>query len=99
MSETLTDSRRARSAQAAPFLVAEVEKTDAPDGSGESGWYRYILDNGRSRISGLRRGTLKEVSAYAAHCAEQINARGLGRQSHWAPRGRKPAAASSNNNT
>ena len=75
-----------------PFRVARVEKSAAPDGSNE-GWYRYVLDNGRSTITGLRQGPLKEVTAYAERCAEQINARGQGKTSMWAPRGRKPAGA------
>jgi hypothetical protein len=75
-----------------PFRVARVEKTSAPDGTADA-WYRYVLDNGRSTITGLRQGPLKEVTAYAERCAEQINARGQGKTSMWAPRGRKPAAA------
>ena len=80
-----------------PFKVARVEKTAAPDGGSTDTWYRYVLDNGRSTITGVRQGPLKEVTAYAARCAEQINARGLGKTSMWAPRGRKPAAATANN--
>lgn len=76
-----------------PFKVARVERTEAPDGLDEGHWYRYVLDNGRSTITGQRSGTLKEVTAHAARCAEQINARGFGKQSIWSPRGRKPANA------
>jgi|GEM_PF-680379 hypothetical protein len=79
--------------QARPFKVARVEKTAAPDGSDGQGWYRYVLDNGKSTITGQRSGTLKDVTAHAAYCAEQINARGFGKQSLWSPRGRKPAGA------
>jgi hypothetical protein len=76
-----------------PFKVASVEKTDAPDGSDGQDWYRYVLDSGRSTIAGQRRGSRKDVLAYAAQCAEQLNTRGLTGQSIWSPRGRKPAAA------
>ncbi|HCU53605.1 MAG TPA: hypothetical protein DIC36_04755 [Gammaproteobacteria bacterium] len=76
-----------------PFRVARVEKTSPPDGGSTDIWYRYVLDNGRSTITGLRQGPLKEVTAYAERCAEQINARGQGKTSMWAPRGRKPAGA------
>jgi len=106
MSEVITDSEdnaqetlaAARSTdraprQAAAFKVARVEKTAAPDGSSGQNWYRYVLDNGRSTITGQRSGTQKEVAAHAARCAEQINARGFGNQSLWSPRGRKPAGA------
>jgi len=76
-----------------PFKVASVEKTDAPDGGQGQDWYRYILDSGRSTVTGLRRGSRKDVHAYATQCTEQLNARGLTGQSIWSPRGRKPAAA------
>jgi len=93
--ETMTAARSTDRAprQAAAFKVARVEKTAAPDGTSGHSWYRYVLDNGRSTITGQRSGTLKEVQAHAARCAEQINARGFGSQSLWSPRGRKPAAA------
>jgi hypothetical protein len=74
------------------YALARVEKTDAPDG-GTSKWYRYVLDNGRSTITGLRSGSVKEVTEYANQYAEQLNARSLHGQSVWSPRGRKPAAA------
>ena len=77
------------------FKVASVEKISAPDGSEGQDWHRYVLDSGRSMISGQRRGSRKDVLAYAAQCAEQLNARGQTGQSIWSPRGRKPAAATS----
>jgi hypothetical protein len=99
--ETMTAARSTDRAprQAAAFKVARVEKTSAPDGSSGHNWYRYVLDNGRSTITGQRSGTLKEVQAHAARCAEQINARGFGSQSLWSPRGRKPAGAASANSS
>jgi hypothetical protein len=74
-----------------PYALARVEKTDAPDG-GNGRWYRYVLDNGRSTITGLRCGSVKEVTDYATQYAEQLNLRSLNGQSVWSPRGRKPAA-------
>ncbi len=79
----------------AHFKVARVEKTGAPDGTEGQDWYRYVLESGRSTISGQRRGSRKDVHAYATQCAEQLNARGMTGQSIWSPRGRKPAAATS----
>ncbi len=76
-----------------PFKVVRVERTDAPDGGKGHDWYRYILESGRSTITGHRCGSRKDVHAYALRCAEQLNARGLTGQSIWSPRGRKPAAA------
>jgi len=75
-----------------PFKVACVEKIDAPDGGEGHDWYRYVLESGRSTVTGQRRGSRKDVLAYATQCTEQMNARGLTGQSIWSPRGRKPAA-------
>ena len=82
-----------------PFKVASVEKTNAPEGGQGQDWYRYILVSGRSTVTGQRRGSRKDVLAYAAQCAEQLNARGLTGQSIWSPRGRKPAAAASSSSS
>src|SRR3990172_5546465 len=82
-----------------PFKVARVEKTDAPDGSPGEDWYRYVLESGRSTITGHRRGSRKDVIAYAARCAEQLNVRGLSAQSIWSPRGRKPASSTTSSTT
>jgi len=68
------------------FVVARVERTDVPDGGKGQTWYRYVLDNGRSKITGQRRGSLKDVTAHAQRYAEQLNARSLGAPSIWAPR-------------
>lgn len=94
MTETANSLLAAATVQRAmprQFRVARVERTDAPDGVAGQEWYRYVLDNGRAPISGQRRGTHKEVTAYATQCAELLNVRGLNAQSIWAPRGRKPA--------
>jgi hypothetical protein len=73
------------------FEVACVEKTDAPDGGRGQNWYRYVLKSRRSTITGHRRGSRKDVHAYATECAEQLNLRAATSQSIWNPRGRKPA--------
>ncbi len=83
----------ARPAAPRPFKVARVEKTGAPNGGHGHDWYRYVLESGRSTITGQRRGSRKDVLAYATQCAEQLNARALAAKSIWNPRGRKPASA------
>lgn len=75
-----------------PFTVTELERTDAPDGATGQDWYRYVLHNGSSTITGQRQGTREHVAAYAAQFAEQLNARGFRGQSVWSPRGAKPGA-------
>jgi hypothetical protein len=72
-----------------PFKVVSVEKIDAPEGGEGLDWHRYVLDSGRSKITGQRRGSLEDVTSYAAHFAEQLNSRGLKSQPIWSPRGRK----------
>jgi hypothetical protein len=74
-----------------PFKVVRVERTLAEGGGVGQTWYRYILDNGRSTISGQRSGSLKDVTAYATRYAEQLNARGITGHSSWSPRAKKPA--------
>lgn len=74
------------------FKVASIEKTGAPDGGKGHSWYRYVLKSRGSTVTGQRRGSRKDVHAYAIQCAEQLNARALAGKSLWSPRGRKPAA-------
>ena len=57
------------------YKVASVEKTSMPDGGEGSDWHRYVLASGNARITGLHRGTLEEVTEYAAGCAEEFNLR------------------------
>lgn len=89
-SDTRTaDSRTAR-CRVSPFKLARIEKTHVPEGGADRTWYRYVLDNGRSTITGQRCGTLKEVTAYAVLYAERLNARAVNGQSAWSPRAKKP---------
>lgn len=81
--------------RASPYKLARVEKVDVPDSSGGRGqhWYRYVLDNGRSTITGQRRGSLKDVTAHAHRYAEQLNTRAFGSHSVWSARRTDPKAA------
>ena len=63
------------------YEVASVEKAPVPDGGQGTDWYRYVLSCGNSRITGLHRGTLDEVTAYAASCVEDFNLRSTGGKS------------------
>jgi len=68
------------------YKVTSVVKAQAPNGA-DGNWYRYVLEGGRSPITGLRRGTLKEVTEHAKRCAADLNERNSGRSpSAWAPR-------------
>ena len=57
------------------FEVVSVEHAPVPDGGQGTDWCRYVLSCGGSRITGLHRGTLDEVAAFAAGCAEDFNRR------------------------
>ncbi len=57
------------------YRVLSVERTTRPDGAQGDEWYRYVLASGHARITGLHRGTLEEVTAYARTCAEEFNLR------------------------
>jgi hypothetical protein len=92
--KTSVAAKDACDARLRPYKVVRVEKTDAPEGGQGREWYRYVLDSGRSTITGRRCGSRKDVLAYASQCADQLNARGLTGQSIWSPRGRKPASTS-----
>lgn len=68
-----------------------MEKITAPDGTEGKDWFRYVLESGRSTITGQRRGSRDDVLAYATQCAQQLNTRALAAASIWNPRGRRPA--------
>lgn len=68
------------------YHVASVQKVQPPAGA-DGNWFGYVLDGGRSPITGMRRGTMKEVTEYAKRCAAELNERNNGRSpSAWAPR-------------
>ena len=58
------------------YEVATVEKAIVPEGGQGEDWHRYVLSCGCSQMTGLHRGTLEEVTEYAASCAELVNSRG-----------------------
>lgn len=71
------------------FNLTQVEKVRAPDGGNGQTWYRYVLDNGRSTITGKRCGSLKDVTAYANRYAEQLNTRAATGHYGWSSRSKK----------
>lgn len=88
-----TDSKKpaGKGARPQPYRVASVDKISAPDGLSNGTWYRYVLDNDGSVITGQRCGSLKDVQAYAEQYAAQLNARTVHGQSSWTPRRKKVA--------
>ena len=62
------------------YEVVSVERAPVPDGGQGTDWCRYVLSCGTSRITGLHRGTLDEVTAFAAACVEEFNLRSAPRK-------------------
>mgnify|MGYP001034235215 FL=1 len=57
------------------YEVVSVEPVAVPDGGQGTDWCRYVLVSGTSRITGLHRGTVDEVTAFAASSADDFNHR------------------------
>jgi RNA recognition motif-containing protein len=72
---TCPDDERPSNLLRRRFEVASVEKAAIPAGGQGGDWYRYVLLSGNAQIAGFHRGTLEEVTAYAAGCAEEFNLR------------------------
>ncbi|MEJ2107900.1 MAG: hypothetical protein P8X48_11355 [Acidiferrobacteraceae bacterium] len=73
----------------ASFSMATIEKVDAPAGSDGGTWYRYVIDNGKSAITGYRQGSREQVARFARDLTENINARAARGHSAWQPRQKK----------
>ncbi len=71
------------------FSMAAVEEVEAPAGSAGGVWHRYVIDNGKSSITGYRQGTREQVARYARDLAENINARAERGYTAWQPRQKK----------
>ncbi|GBE11479.1 hypothetical protein BMS3Bbin12_00152 [bacterium BMS3Bbin12] len=71
------------------FRVGRVERAPVPNGGdGGEDWCRYVLENGRNSITGLRRGSLPQVTEHAQRLAQDLNER------HDSPRALRWTAAS-----
>jgi RNA recognition motif-containing protein len=75
-----------------PYRVATVEKVTDSELGLEKDWYRYTLICGNSRITGLHRGTIAEVTEYAVNSAHAFNLRNRyrgGGAFSWSSRNKK----------
>jgi hypothetical protein len=71
------------------YHVVSVEKSTPPQGIQTGNWYRYIIGQGRSKIEGVKLGTLQAVTAHAQTMVEDLNSRAARSGSFYAPRKRK----------
>ena len=69
------DDARLSPALRSRYELVSVELTSVPEGGQGTDWCRYVLSCGTSRITGLHRGTLEEVTSFAVSCVEDFNAR------------------------
>jgi len=58
------------------YRVMSVKKTATPKGLPEDNWYHYVIGQGRSKIEGMRPGTLETVTDHAKSVADDLNDRG-----------------------
>ncbi|KOR30972.1 hypothetical protein TI04_03280 [Achromatium sp. WMS2] len=76
------------------YHVASVDKAQSPPNGSDGDWYRYVLAGGRTPITGLRRGTLNEVTEHARRCVRDLNDRNSGKRlSAWGTRRTKASAS------
>lgn len=71
------------------YRVMSVKKTATPEGLPDGNWYRYVIGQGRSKIEGLRPGTLKTVTDHANTVAKDLNDRGANGYKYSVTRKRK----------
>jgi hypothetical protein len=64
-----------------PFVRRSVTPTAAPEG-GEGPWHRYVITQGDNEITGLRAGSLTEVTRHVDDLTERLNERRVGKQKH-----------------
>ncbi|MEJ2687986.1 MAG: hypothetical protein P8124_12460, partial [Gammaproteobacteria bacterium] len=85
---TGADARSGGVGHGAPrYSVAAVQSAPAPDADDTSEWCSYVLENGRSTITGRRRGSVQQVTEHATRYADELNARSGGRSAlGWIPR-------------
>ena len=64
-----------------PFMRRSVTPIAAPEGS-EGVWHKYVISQGDNEITGVRAGTLTEVTRHVDDMTERLNERRIGKQKH-----------------
>jgi hypothetical protein len=64
-----------------PFVRSSVTPIAAPEGC-EGLWHKYVISQGDNEITGLRAGTLTEVTQHVDDLTERLNERRIGKQKH-----------------
>jgi len=64
-----------------PFVRSSITPVAAPEGA-EGPWHQYVIAQGDNQITGLRAGTLTEVTRHVDDMTERLNERRVGKQKH-----------------
>jgi hypothetical protein len=82
--------------QLCSYRVVSILKEDCEAWHADDTWYKYVVGNGKSTITGHRPGTREQVEEHAEWFVAELNARrGRGGSSVWSPRRRgRPAQKS-----
>jgi len=62
-----------------PFKVDSISRTTAPAGA-DGIWHSYVISQGTNTISGVRMGTLAEVTTLLHDMIERLNERRAGKK-------------------
>jgi hypothetical protein len=83
------------SAQAEPFRLVAIERTEPPSGAAGKNWFRYTIRQGGNAINGFLQGTAAGVKTAAEQIVGQLNERRAGRWGYRTTRAAAPAQSSS----
>lgn len=75
MSEAATNTEIEPTVRRLRCTVIELTKSRGPHGASGADWYRYVIHNPGSPITGYRRGNKKDVLAYLNECTNQMEER------------------------
>ena len=64
-----------------PFVRQSVTPVATPDGC-EGIWHKYVISQGENQITGLRAGSLADVTRQVDEMTERLNERRIGKQKH-----------------
>jgi len=81
--------------QLCSYRVVSILEEDCEASHADDSWYKYVVGNGKSTITGHRPGTREQVKEHAEWFVAELNARrGRGSGSIWSPRRGRPAQKS-----
>lgn len=62
------------------YEILSIEPTDPPPDMQGSGWHRYVIALGETRIRGYQRGSLKSVTQSVQDIVARMNERRYGKR-------------------